>query len=70
MCTWRGCQQRITRRSGRIGLDRRHKAITPAVDRLDHPLGAPAIPHGPSRQHHDPFQGVLADKLLGPQEFE
>jgi hypothetical protein len=51
-------------------LDRRHTAIAPAVDRLDHPLRATTVPNGSTRQHHKPFQDVIADKLLGPQGVE
>jgi hypothetical protein len=40
------------------------------MSRLDHPLRAAAVADGPTRQHHDPFQGVLAGKLCGPQSVE
>ena len=49
---------------------RRHPAIPPGADSLDHPLGTTAIPNGPPCRGHNPLQSVIADKLRWPQRVK
>ena len=54
-CTCWGSQRRMIRQSLEMFLNRRHKTIATATDRLDHPLGTAAIPDGPTRRRNDPL---------------
>jgi hypothetical protein len=53
-------------------MHRGHKAVAPAMHRLDAVLAPPTITHRPAGLHQPMVQGGLADHAVGPdvlQEF-